>query len=541
MRTSPRRVMRFTPTTLESLEARAMLVANVTAQLVGENLKLVGDDLADRVEITQDAAGNYVVSGFADIYDGHLTTVNGQTSVTFTPKTPLPVKIDAKMTDAGDWVQAFGITAQSIKFSAGNGPNVLAVVTSTVRGAVTLTGGDGGGDTTVYGVTAGALAIKTGAGADNVLVTGSTISRGITVDTGTGMDTARVEYGSADRLDVTTGGGAVSSFAYVDNFNTAGAINVTVGAGTGFSAGTVYAGAARSVNVSAGTPGVPAHNEGSVSSMLVNGPITVYASGDAWADLNTATAVSLSTFGYANAGGNTVSGPITVTVGPSPYSHADVYQNTATALTLTSTGDADDVLDGNNISGPIAVKVTGARGVASTNNTGTSLTLQTGSPGNTNFAYAYSQGDDIAGPITISASGGSGSFASAFQSTSTGTMSIRVDGDGAAVYAGFLVAPAVHLQASGGHNFFDAEGSFSGDLTVTSGGPSSTLDFGLNYGPVSVGGTLTATMAGGDNTVFVVAPLTATGTIDGGPGVNTLTGVGNVPPTVKVKNFQNVS
>ncbi len=57
---------------LESLEGRAMMTGNVTADVVNGKLEIDGDAAANTIVITQIGSGEYTIAGDA------TTTVNGE-------------------------------------------------------------------------------------------------------------------------------------------------------------------------------------------------------------------------------------------------------------------------------------------------------------------------------------------------------------------------------------------------------------------------------------------------------------------------------
>jgi hypothetical protein len=70
------------PFGIESLEARLALAGNVSAQLSGANLLVIGDNATNSVDISGTGTfGQFVVSGRTDTTTGQMTTINGQSFV----------------------------------------------------------------------------------------------------------------------------------------------------------------------------------------------------------------------------------------------------------------------------------------------------------------------------------------------------------------------------------------------------------------------------------------------------------------------------
>lgn len=75
---SPNSARRRQGLSYQSLEGRRLLAGNVTVALSGSTLVVTGDNLANQIEVSQDASGEVLFTGLDS------TTINGQTELTFT-------------------------------------------------------------------------------------------------------------------------------------------------------------------------------------------------------------------------------------------------------------------------------------------------------------------------------------------------------------------------------------------------------------------------------------------------------------------------
>lgn len=176
----------------ENLEHRLMLAGDVTAAVVGGNLRIIGDALDNHLSIAEVSPGNFQVSGS----DG--TTINHQ---------PLGTPFDAHE------------VTNNVLLRLGDGDDSVALRHLNIQGDLEVYAGEGDDDVDIIGTQVGKnVHIETGAGNDEVdlglsdeaqptlaasspLPTGVHIKGNLDVRTGVGDDEVKV-------TDTHIGGGA---------------------------------------------------------------------------------------------------------------------------------------------------------------------------------------------------------------------------------------------------------------------------------------------------------------------------------------------
>jgi hypothetical protein len=263
---------------VEILEDRTVPAGNVSATLVGNTLRIVGDAQSNSVFVYQQG-GNVVVEGSSS------TTVNGLSSVSFLAANV--AGLDIRMNDGNDSVTlgktpnntVTGLTlSRLLQYNGGNGDDTLEVANVSVARTTTIRGGDGDDSVTInngshfsssvsisldtgstsesvsidnatfdkptairgsdvdstVNITANtgsttfnaSLTIRTQSGNDQVTLDGVDVSSGpLTIGTGDGVDQVTLDDGTYKILSLNTGLGD----DWV-NIGTTTAVSVTLGA-----------------------------------------------------------------------------------------------------------------------------------------------------------------------------------------------------------------------------------------------------------------------------------------------------------------------
>lgn len=521
MRSERRGTKRSHAFTAEALEGRILLAGNVDATLIGDTLKVVGDANPDSVAIYQDTAGDFVVAG------GGATTVNGQPSVSFPAPDPSAIHIIAAVTDAGNMVAIHDLTAASVKVTAGAGDDTIVVDHATVGGPVTLSGGDGGNTVELSSGSAGGVRITTGAGDDNDTVSGESVAQAVIIQSGAGSDTDEALDGSAAGVVIiASGSGPEDAHAEVDGYTASGPVRVQAATGSGQAAAIVDGTTASSVTVTA----------------------TATAGGHTTADADKDTAMASTSPSDPSAGAINVAARSP----GGPYGcQVDAENNSADSLTVSTTSSAGGlwsdnlVVDGNVIAGPIAVNRNGPAVcyLDCSSDMATSIVVKAGSGSGEVFAI----GDTTTnGPVTV-AVGNGGFQVEVYSDTSTGPITVTVGTGDPDVMDNIIVigsedAPSVSVRSGAGADTVYVDGTFSGDLSIATGGGTDFVVFGDFSDTVSIAGELVVTLGSDGDGVSVDAPLTATsGLLDGGGGTNSLRNVRLLGATISYTRFQDVS
>jgi hypothetical protein len=194
-------VKRFCNTlSFERLESRLVLAGNITASQVGEDLVIVGDDLANSLTLGQSGAGSFTLSGMNRDFV-HDTTVNGQntgtSAVVFNGVTG---NVVIRLGNGDDQIQTDRNSLQieigkALVIDAGAGNDQLAYLhTRSVRIGTQLVVNLGDGHDHFNGlfITAGTDQIVYGeSGNDTIIVQGGT-ARNVAIHSGDGFDAAHV-------------------------------------------------------------------------------------------------------------------------------------------------------------------------------------------------------------------------------------------------------------------------------------------------------------------------------------------------------------
>lgn len=161
---------------MESLENRIALAGDVSAALEGSLLVVAGDNLANEISITQNAAGNVTLLGL------NGTTVNGLPSLTLA--NPRLNSAEIRMEGGNDRLTVNGLrTSTDLNIDLGAG-NDSANVIANAGGNLTIKGETGNDVVTVRGSRAGIdLNIEMGTGTASVNLRNSTIGGNATVIT----------------------------------------------------------------------------------------------------------------------------------------------------------------------------------------------------------------------------------------------------------------------------------------------------------------------------------------------------------------------
>ena len=179
---------------VERFEDRTMMAGDVAVALEGSLLNIQGDDLANQVNVVQQANGNVVISGLA----GTGTTINGLPSLTLV--NPSLSALDVRMNGGNDTLiirrLAVG-TDMNIDMGAGN--DIARVfdanvgVNASIKGEsgfdrALISGGQFGGD----------VFIEQGIGASTSEVRNTSVGTNLTIIADDAMDTVRA-HGPHDR------------------------------------------------------------------------------------------------------------------------------------------------------------------------------------------------------------------------------------------------------------------------------------------------------------------------------------------------------
>jgi hypothetical protein len=197
----------------ESLEQRQLLAGDVAASLAEGNLRLEGDELANKILITSGAeAGSFVVTGL----DGTMVVLDGVASTAATVEGVRNIRV--QLGDEADLAAVVGANLRGrLSIDAGLGDDRVLIGTA---GDATELVGHVPADLSVN--VRGAVSIKGGAGADVISVDDATIGALLHIDAG--LDDDNVSLGSA----AIEGAGLSDSTAQL---NVRGVVHVNLGAG----------------------------------------------------------------------------------------------------------------------------------------------------------------------------------------------------------------------------------------------------------------------------------------------------------------------
>ncbi len=161
---------------MESLENRIALAGDVVAALEGSLLVVAGDNLANELSITQNAAGDVTLLGL------NGTTVNGLSSLTLA--NPLLNSAEIRMEGGNDKLTVTGLrTSTDLNIDLGAG-NDAANVVANAGGNLSVKGEVGNDTVTVRGTRVGIdLNVEMGTGTANVNLRNSNIGGNTTVIT----------------------------------------------------------------------------------------------------------------------------------------------------------------------------------------------------------------------------------------------------------------------------------------------------------------------------------------------------------------------
>lgn len=331
LRTSSRRAR----LQLERLERRENPAGNIQTANVGGILTLTGTDQAEEFTVQSGGAGSFVLTGL------NGTKIDGVPSLTTGPATTIKMNLlggadrvtvsavimtGALTVNAGDGDNQFTLdnsVGVGVSYAAGEGLDTVLIVSSSLTGSVSVTGGGGGSSVTISQTNVdGAVSCKAGPGSDALMLTASAVDKDVLFDAGAGGSSA-----------------TVANTAVVGNLTykaTEGADGLTMtNASVGGKAGVVFTGGLGAANLTLSA------SEVAVGGLTVSG-------------VNNSSTVSHTGSGSLVGGDLKVSnGSVTVTNGAELLAR-NVAFTAADALSVNTTGAAGEW----NVSGNLALAAT---------------------------------------------------------------------------------------------------------------------------------------------------------------------------------------
>ncbi|WP_158521028.1 peptidylprolyl isomerase [Fuerstiella marisgermanici] len=188
---------RLSSSRMERLEDRMMLAGNVTAQFIGQNAFVSGDDAANSVEILVDG-GNLIARGT----DG--TTINGSADdfVLRTGSASLGRSLFVSLGGGDDALTMTGVTVnRNLTINGGSGNDLIGITESSSIGRnLWVRGGSGNDTVSLQDSTVGRNAHLSGnRGNDLLIVSASTVGRHLTVWGGGGADDVMIDDSDVSR------------------------------------------------------------------------------------------------------------------------------------------------------------------------------------------------------------------------------------------------------------------------------------------------------------------------------------------------------
>ncbi|MBX7165628.1 MAG: hypothetical protein K1X74_04710 [Pirellulales bacterium] len=184
------------PLGLESLERRALMAGDVTAQVIHGALVIEGDKADNQIILSNTAEGALSVQGLGD------TTINGDLAAFTT--TARIASINVRLGEGADRLEVQGLAFRgNLNASLGKGDDSASIAQSAIDGFVSINAG-ADNDTLAIGtnplvsptgaaaipenVQLGSLSLALGEGANVLSVTGTQIRRDLLVQAGSGAD-----------------------------------------------------------------------------------------------------------------------------------------------------------------------------------------------------------------------------------------------------------------------------------------------------------------------------------------------------------------
>jgi hypothetical protein len=208
----------------ETLEPRLMLAGDVSAAVLGGNLRILGDKLDNEISITETAPGTFLVSGL----DG--TTINQQPAGTPFEAHDVTNNVFIRMGDGNDTVDLHQVSIHgNLDILTGGGNDDIEIVGAEIARNARIDSGPGddvvnlGTSSAAQPVIAAAsplptgvriknnLDIHTGLGDDEVELADTHIGGNALVDTGAGNDTIVMGLASSPPPAATAGASVVPS------------------------------------------------------------------------------------------------------------------------------------------------------------------------------------------------------------------------------------------------------------------------------------------------------------------------------------------
>jgi len=165
---------------VEILEDRTVPAGNVSATLVGNTLRIVGDAQSNSVFV--------YLQGSNVVVEGSSTTVNGLSSVSF-PAANV-AGLDIRMNDGNDSVTlgktpgntVTGLTlSRLLQYNGGNGDDTLEVAKVSVARTTTIRGGDGDDSVTInndsHFLSSVSISLDTGSSSESVSIDNATFDK----------------------------------------------------------------------------------------------------------------------------------------------------------------------------------------------------------------------------------------------------------------------------------------------------------------------------------------------------------------------------
>jgi hypothetical protein len=193
----------------ESLEGRNPLAGNVTAEVVGGSLVLIGDSNSNSIQVRQLSESTWEVRGFG-------TQINGSNNAFIAEEVLLDIDVD--LNRGNDFVKVFnGTVGNNLLVETNQGLDSVQLINLDITGIAGVTTGDDVdsvvvSDVNVEGGEGAAFSLATHGGAD-VVVIDRLFAIGASIHLGAGNDAlamTRSSFGSDLRIQASTGTDSVS-------------------------------------------------------------------------------------------------------------------------------------------------------------------------------------------------------------------------------------------------------------------------------------------------------------------------------------------
>lgn len=219
---------RFSRLSFERLERREVFSGNVSAFVSGGDLVINGDDLPNRIVVSQVAAGSYLITGEDN------TTVNGQTSKVVSGVTD---DIRIHLLRGPDHLTLRDLKVpDDLEIGTGFGPDqIVQIINAKIHGDLAVFTRDGNDGLFIQDVIVGkdgvgTAFIQTGDGNDSVEIQHMIVAGTFTLRTGLGNDVINVsKEANFGNFTISADGG--NDLATIDHVAVKGTLTVDMGSG----------------------------------------------------------------------------------------------------------------------------------------------------------------------------------------------------------------------------------------------------------------------------------------------------------------------